>query len=303
MFKTSIALAAFALAALGGLPRVQGLRIPWPPGLPVYDHVVIVVEENKDYEEVIGNEAAPYINGTLKAAGANLTQMYAEEHNSEGNYFWLFSGNNQSVGYEDAIPDSQTRADYPFRTPNLAERLLQRGYTFRGYAEDLPSVGSTVDRAGLYARKHVPWISFANIPQGPNADSSVNLQFLQFPDDFTKLPTVTFVIPNLIDDMHDRSDTAAVAVRNGDDWLRTHLDAYYRWARDHNSLLVLTFDENDDTGHALGLTDPASDDKSIRNRIPTILAGAHVKPGDYPEGRGMTHVNLLRTLEAMYGLT
>jgi hypothetical protein len=40
----------------------------------------------------------------------------------------------------------------------------------------------------------------------------------------------------------------------------------------------------------------------MRNRIATIFAGAHVKPGDYTEGTGLTHVNVLRTLEAMYGL-
>src|SRR5437868_6550565 len=33
-------------------------RISWPAGLPVYDHVVIVVEENKDYEQIIDNPAA-----------------------------------------------------------------------------------------------------------------------------------------------------------------------------------------------------------------------------------------------------
>src|SRR5437868_7038 len=65
--------------------------VPWPAGLPIYDHIVIVVEENKDYDQIIGNSAAPYIN-VLAADGANFTQMYAEEHNSEGNYFWLFSG-------------------------------------------------------------------------------------------------------------------------------------------------------------------------------------------------------------------
>ncbi len=293
----------FVVAMIGSPARAQGLRIPWPKGLPVYDHVVIVIEENKYYGEVIGQEAAPYINGVLKAEGANLTQMHGEEHNSEGNYFWLFSGGNQSVGYADEIPNGEKRADYPFETPNLGERLLQRGYTFRGYAEDLPAVGSTVDRAGLYARKHVPWVSFANLPQGPNPDSSVNLQFLQFPDDFDRLPTVAIVVPNLINDMHNRTDTVAVAVRNGDDWLREHLDKYYRWAKDHNSLLIVTFDENEDMRKYLGLTDPASPDRDIRNRIPTILAGAHVRPGDYPEGKGVTHVNLLRTFEAMYGLT
>ena len=43
--------------------------------------------------------------------------------------------------------------------------------------------------------------------------------------------------------------------------------------------------------------------KDLQNRIATIFAGAHVKPGDYSEGKGVTHVNLLRTLEAMYGLS
>jgi hypothetical protein len=40
----------------------------------------------------------------------------------------------------------------------------------------------------------------------------------------------------------------------------------------------------------------------LQNRIVTIFAGAHIKPGVYSEGKGITHVNLLRTIEAMYGL-
>jgi hypothetical protein len=36
--------------------------------------------------------------------------------------------------------------------------------------------------------------------------------------------------------------------------------------------------------------------------VVTIFAGAHIRPGIYPEGRGITHVNILRTIEAMYGL-
>src|SRR5260370_30341017 len=64
--------------------------IPWPTGLPVYDHIVIVIEENKDYDQIIDNPKAPYINFTLREEGANLTQMFGEEHNSQGNYFWLF---------------------------------------------------------------------------------------------------------------------------------------------------------------------------------------------------------------------
>jgi hypothetical protein len=70
----------------------RNVALPWPAGLPVYDHVVIIVEENKDYGEIIGNPNAPYINNVLKAEGANFTRMYGEEHWSQGNYFWLFSG-------------------------------------------------------------------------------------------------------------------------------------------------------------------------------------------------------------------
>ncbi len=274
----------------------------WPSNLPVYDHVVIVIEENKYYEQVIGNASAPYINGELAAQGATLTQMFAEEHNSEGNYFWLFSGSNQGVGFQDVIPDAKNSPSYPFLSSNLAAQLLKNGRTFRGYAEDLPEIGSAINRSGNYARKHVPWISFGNIPNGSSVDSCCNLQFAQFPQDFSQLPTVAIVVPNLVNDMHDPPKDIAMSVRNGDAWLAKNIGPYYEWAKTHNSLLIVTFDENADSTAYIGLTDPASPRRDIKNRIPTLLAGARVRHGEFDEGKGVTHVNLLRTLEAMYGL-
>jgi hypothetical protein len=272
----------------------------WPKRLPVYDHVVIVVEENKNYEQVIGNAAAPYLNRTLKAEGADLTKMYGEEHNSEGNYFWLLSGSNQNVGCNDRIPSRKNDADYPFIAPNLAEQLLRQKFSFKGYSEDLPAIGDSIERKGHYARKHVPWISFGNIPNGTTTDDSSNLRWLDFPENYDELPKVAIVVPNLIHDMHDGSPPQSVI--DGDAWLKQHIDRYYQWAKSHNSLLIVTFDENDDTNSYMGPTDPASRDKIIQNRIPTIIAGAHIRHGAYPEGNGVTHVNLLRTLEAMYRL-
>jgi len=264
----------------------------WPAGLPVYDHIVIVVEENKDYEDIIGNPDAPYINGTLKREGANLTQMYAEEHHSQGNYFWLFSGSNQNVGFNDHIPP------HPIEASNVGEQLIRAGHSFKGYAEDLPTIGSLVIQSDLYARKHVPWISFSNIPNGTTVANSSNLRFQDFPSDYSTLPTLAFVIPNLVNDMHNA--VLPSSMRAGDTWLREHLDGYYTWAKQHNSLLILTFDE--DSHGPQGLTNPADVDPEKKNHIVTILAGAHIKPGDYPEEKGVTHVNLLRTLEAMYKL-
>lgn len=293
----------------------------WPAGLPVYDHIVIVVEENKDYEEIIGNPKAPYINKVLKKEGANFTQIYGEEHNSQGNYFWLFSGDNQTVGFRDKIPNKKNNPKYPFQAPNLGAQLIKRGLSFKGYAESLPEIGFTGVRdkrlGGLYARKHVPWISFANVPNGTTVADSSNLRFADFPSDpsrYDTLPTVAFVIPNLENDMHN--GPVSKSVPKGDRWLQKNIDAYYQWAKDHNSLLILTFDENNDKRAYKGLTNPFVDPHSctgdgrdhefcvdLQNRVVTIFAGAHIKPGDYPEGKGVTHVNILRTIEAMYGLS
>ena len=66
------------------------------------------------------------------------------------------------------------------------------------------------------------------------------------------LPTVSFVVPNQENDMHSGS------VRTADDWLRRNIRPYVRWARRHNSLLVLTWDEG------------SGDD----NHIATLVVGA-----------------------------
>ena len=280
-----------ALTLISTKPHIQ-----WPAGLPVYDHVVIVIEENKDYAQVIAHKDASYINGTLRKEGANLTHMYGEEHHSEGNYFWLISGSNQSVGFMDAVPTE------PISASNICSELIKAGKSFKGYSENLPQIGSKVDFSGtLYARKHVPWVSFSNIPNGKTVATSSNLRFKDFPKDFSKLPTLSIVIPNLINDMHGVPGHRP-SVPAGDKWLKTHMNAYYQWAKAHNSLLILTFDESD-SGKA-GPTDPGATKLADRNLIPTIFAGAHIKAGDYSEvsgeENGVNHVNILRTLEAMY---
>jgi hypothetical protein len=233
--------------------------------VPSPAHTVVVVMENHAYSEVIGNSAAPFLN-QLAREGAVFTHSYAITHPSEPNYLALFSGSTHGVT-DDSCPIALT-------APNLASELIAAGKTFAGYSEDLPATGSQVCSAGDYARKHVPWTDFTNVP------GSVNLPFSQFPaTDFARLPTVSFVIPNLCNDMHDCS------VATGDSWLRKHIGAYARWAMTHDSLLIVTWDE---------------DDGSQSNQIPTIFAGQLVRPGQY--GERITHYSVLATLETAYGL-
>src|SRR6267142_2557362 len=82
-------------------------------------------------------------------------------------------------------------------TANLGNLLIGASKTFTGFSEDLPSAGSTVCTSGAYARNHNPWVDFSNVP------SASNQPFTSFPTNFTTLPTISFVIPNLNDDMHD----------------------------------------------------------------------------------------------------
>ena len=232
--------------------------------VPRFDHVVVVVEENRSYSEIIGSPAAPYLN-SLAAGGALFTRSYGLTHPSQPNYLALFSGSTQGVT-GDSCPHS-------FTGPNLASQLLAAGLGFAGYSESMPSDGYLGCGSDSYARKHNPWSDFSTLPP------TVNRTLSSFPSDYAALPTVSFVIPNLDNDMHDGSVPA------GDSWLRDHLDGYARWAKAHRSLLVVTWDENDN---------------SPGNHIATIFYGASVKAGRYAER--VSHYRLLRTLQVAYGL-
>lgn len=260
--KAFSAALTIVFGSLGGLLAGPSA---WAAGVPTPDHVVVVVMENHSYNEVVGNSAAPYIS-SLASSGANFTQSFAITHPSEPNYLAMFSGSTQGLT-DDSCPHTYSGA-------NLGSELIAGGKTFVGYSESMPSDGYTGCTSGKYARKHNPWVNFTNVP------ASSNLVFdTHFPADFTTLPSVSYVVPNLCNDMHDCS------VSTGDTWLKNHLDAYNQWARTHNSLLVVTFDE---------------DDSSQSNQIPTIFTGQHVKPGNYTEH--VDHYSVLRTLEDAFGL-
>ncbi|MER7667054.1 alkaline phosphatase family protein [Kitasatospora sp. NPDC096128] len=236
-------------------------------GLPAPDHIVVVVMENHAYSQIIGSSSAPYLNKTLKAGGALLTQSYAITHPSEPNYYALFSGSTQGT-----VDDSCVTVG-GFQAPNLASEVLAAGKTWASYNESLPGQGSTVCSSGKYAQKHNPWFGFGNVPL--NSAQT----FTRFPTDYTTLPNVSFVIPNLCSDMHDCS------VGTGDTWIKNNLGAYAAWAQSHNSLLVVTFDE---------------DNSLSGNRIPTLFYGAHVTPGS-SSATTYNHYNVLRTLEDLSG--
>src|SRR5438067_12431632 len=64
--------------------------------LPQFDHIVVVIEENHNFGEIIGSSFAPYIN-TLAASSALFMSSHGTEHPSQPNYLDLYSGFNQGL--------------------------------------------------------------------------------------------------------------------------------------------------------------------------------------------------------------
>ena len=300
---------------------------------PAFDHIVVVIEENHSYSDIIGSSAAPNINA-LAASWANMVNASTDpngsmsgshslRHPSQPNYLELYSGSNQGT-IMDGDPGSSSEpfsSPPPFTTPNLGAALRNAGLSFATYSQTLPSVGFDGDSSGEYMRKHNPvtnWMNDTN-PTVNQLPSTVNQPFTTFqdimnsPGGFANLPTVCLVVPDQTYDMHDGT------IQQGDDWLQTNIiDTYLPWAMTHNSLLIVTWDEDgleNATGVQAGNT---------TNQIPTIFAGAKVKPGNYtetnlnannpdvattdpgiqtPTGTAMDHYNVLSTIEDVYGLT
>jgi hypothetical protein len=122
-------------------------------------------------------------------------------------------------------------------------------------------------------QKHNPWQSFSD-------SLSLGSDFSNWPTDFTQLPAISFVVPNLTDDMHDGT------IAQGDTWLQTHLDSYIQWAKSHNSVFILVFDE---------------DDGSQSNQVLALSVGAGITVGS--DNTVYNHYSTLRSMEAAFNVS
>jgi hypothetical protein len=214
-------------------------QLPGTGGLPRFGHVVIVVEENHDYADVVGGGTMPYLNGLIAAYGS-ATQYYANTHPSIGNYFMLTTGRiiTNDDGFTGVVSED-----------NIVRRLVAAGKRWKAYAEDLPSVGYLGDGPGAYARRHNPLSYLSDVVNDPAQRRNL-VPFPQFHTDLAgdSLPDFAFLVPNLCHDAHD------CALDSADAWLRTNLPPLLTdtaFLRD--GLLIIVFDEADhDDSHGGG---------------------------------------------------
>jgi hypothetical protein len=268
------------------------------------DHIVVVIEQDRA-SDAIGNVNFPYLN-SLASTGLYYSNSHGVTHPSEPNTVALYSGSTQGI--------TDNGRNYSFSGPNLAKSLFAAGLSFAGYSENLPSDGSQVTQAGdsqypdLYTRNLNAMAQFTDVGTlatgSARPNGAVNRTFGAFQSipttDYSTLPTVSFIVPNNLHSTHGSNEAYPwagssdeenndILRRWADAWLHDNLDGYLQWARTHNSLLIVTQDEERWVG---GTSQTVT---TVVNGDPDLFA-----PGVNPSY--VNHYNVLRTIEDMYGL-
>lgn len=239
-----------------------------PPQVPAFNHVVVVVLENKSRAQVLGNPAAPAFNAFARR-GAVLRAYRGVTHPSLPNYLALVSGSTHGISSDCTSCTVGGRS--------LADTLEARKLTWKAYAEGLPRAGWTGPSRGRYAKKHVPFLYFRRVLDRPaRLKRVVPLTQLARDRAADHLPNFALVVPDLCHDMHDCS------VATGDAWLKRFLPPLLKLP---GTAVFVVFDESD-------TADPG---------VPALALGPLVRARSYSTSK-LSHYGLLRTIEEGFGL-
>ena len=236
-----------------------------------YNHVVVIVMENKPYNAVIGDPAAPYLTNLAQQCGT-ATSWSQSSSPSRPNYIDMTSGSVQGCAGSNADPPScQTTSD------NIFRQVIGSGGTAKSYIEGMTS-NCQYASGGVYATKHNPWPYYV----GPN-DQAYCQQFdiplgtstagaLINDINAGALPTLSYIVPDLCNDTHD------CPVATGDAWLQTVVSKILNGANyaAGDTAVVITYDEY--------------------TPVPNVWIAPSVQPGTVYTGP-MSHQGLLRTIE------
>ncbi|MCU1454011.1 MAG: acid phosphatase [Acidimicrobiales bacterium] len=260
---------------------------------PTGARLIVMIEENHAYSQVIGRPEAPAINA-LANASVSLTQMFATTHPSLPNYLALTSGSTQG-----ATNDCGTCT---YDAENIFNQMQQAGISWKVYAQGYAGNCYLGKDQGNFVRRHVPALSFRNVIDDPAACGKVVSMDRLLPDLASgALPTVSFVVPDLANDMHGtgHADNETSLVRAADALLATVLGATKSSpAWKPGSRFVLTWDEGGGSLHEKRTSCCGA--RSHGGHIPTFVLG----PG-LPAGVDVTDTDqydLLRSIENRLGL-
>ncbi len=281
--RCSLWIAILALSMLAGLQMAcsgAGSGLPQTPissDTPAFTHVVLVMEENHSYSEVIGNAAMPYLNGLAQQYGL-ATQYFANAHSSLPDYLMLTTGRMETLddNFTGVISDD-----------NIVRELVKAGKTWKAYAESIPSVGYLGGDVLPYVRRHNPYSYLSDI-QNDQSQAANIVPFSQFGSDLANgsLPQYSFIAPNVDNDAHNGTLAAA------DSWLQNNIAPLIASsAFQGGGLLIITFDEGD-----------ATDMDHGGGQVATVIVSSRSKM-NYQSQTFFQHQSVLRLILVSSGVT
>jgi phospholipase C len=253
------------------------------PLAPNFEHIVIIVFENKEFDRVIGNEDMPNFN-RFASDYTLLTQHYAVRHPSLPNYIAMIGGDTFGIdrNCEDCFIDA----------PSLPDLIETSGRTWKTYQEDMPRPCFIGDW-GDYAQKHNPFMYFNPIRLDAARCEEHVRPLTDLAADLAAgaLPNFVFITPNLCNSAHD------CWLGITDDWLGVQMQSLlgYFSAHSQSFLIILTWDEGDSEASCCGLPEEAG------GRIATVLISPQVKSG-FEDDTPYTLYSLLKTIAEAWKL-
>lgn len=340
MIKSGFAFAAILSVLANGAAHAE-VR----PAMPRYAHIYVIIEENHTFDQVIGVKHAANFNKLARQYGL-ATNFFAERHPSEPNYIAILGGDTFGIRDDDAYfckpaekwskgCDGATEPGYVDHTiteRSLVDQLGEKGLTWKGYFEDIPSPGakqpfwptSTSPKPnapnGLYAVKHNGFMFYKSVQADPKlAEKIVGFDALREDAAAGKLPNYAHIVSNQCNDMHglagakvpedcDKDDDPAMIARADREMgkIVAALMAGPQWKAADNSAIVITFDENDNQrpdDHGAGCCGSGAGDPYNPGGgwIPTIVITNH-GPRGIEDPTPYNHYSLLRATEDAFGI-
>jgi phosphatidylinositol-3-phosphatase len=270
------------------LPIACGLTPPSPPppsltaaAMPDTGHIFVLMLENSEFGGIIDNPNAPYLN-QLAGQYALAEQYYGVSHPSLPNYLALLGG--------DTFGISSDCTDCLLDKPNLADQIEAHGKTWKSYQEDLPAPCSHQSSVGGYHVWHNPFLYFHDIRDNQTrCQRVVPLDELAADIQHASLPDFVWISPN---EQHNLHNVGSVV--EGDRWLSTFVPqilASDAWRQ--NGVLFIVWDEGDTDAGCCGV--------ATGGHIPMLVIAPRGRSG-YRSTVPVTHYNLLRTIEDLWGL-
>ncbi len=259
-----------------GIPNTGG-------GIPNFDHIVLIVLENRDYTTAMDNTSMPNLDA-LASKYVLLSNYYAVSHPSLPNYIALMSGSTQNI--------TSDCTNCFVKQASLADEIQVSGRTWKAYLESMPSPCYVGD-ANPYAQKHNPLIYFDSIRLDANVCDKSIVPLTQLDSDLStnQLPNFSYIMPNLCNSGHNCSAATA------DKWMSdlvSRLQASPALGR--NSLIAITFDEasSNDTSSCCGLGKGGG-------KVATVLISPSAKTG-FTDTTAYSHYSLLKTFLTAWNL-